>query len=87
MNDDRLAHDHVVSALDPATVAVLAHGLLNSLSAVQVVVELLLRTHDDHELVGRLAEVVTPQLELMDDSLRLLVRGLPNDVLAQLLAR
>jgi hypothetical protein len=72
--------------LDPATVAVLAHGLLNSLSAVQVVVDLLLRTHPDVELATRLADVVTPQLALMDDSLRLLVQGLPDDVLAQLLS-
>ena len=67
--------------------AVLAHGLLNSLSAVQVVVDLLLRTHDDADLASRLADVVGPQLALMEDSLRLLVRGLPNDVLAQLLSR
>ena len=79
MNDDPSA------ALDPATVAVLAHGLLNSLSAVQVVVDLLLRTHHDAELVARLSDLVRPQLALMDDSLRLLVRGLPDDVLAQLL--
>jgi hypothetical protein len=72
--------------LDPATVAVLAHGLLNSLSAVQVAVDLLLRTHGDVELAARLADVVTPQLALMDDSLRLLVQGLPDDVLAQLLS-
>ena len=78
MNDDP-------SALDPATVAVLAHGLLNSLSAVQVVVDLLLRTHDDPDLVARLSDLVRPQLALMDDSLKLLVRGLPDDVLAQLL--
>ena len=73
--------------LDPATVAVLAHGLLNSLSAVQVMVDLLLRTHEDDALVARLGDVVTPQLALMEDSLRLLVRGLPDDVLDQLLAR
>ena len=72
--------------LDPATAAVLAHGLLNSLSAVQVVVDLLLRTHDDVELSARLAEVVKPQLALMDDSLRILISGLPDDVLAQLVA-
>ena len=72
--------------LDPATVAVLAHGLLNNLSAVQVVVDLLLRTHDDADLVARLGDLVRPQLALMDDSLRLLVRGLPDDVLDQLLS-
>jgi hypothetical protein len=75
------------SPLDPATVAVVAHGLLNSLSAVHVVVDLLLRTHEDVELSARLGELVTPQLTLMEDSLRLLVQGLPDDVLAQLLSR
>ena len=81
-----MSDDDPSVALDPSTVAVLAHGLLNSLSAVQVVVDLLLRTHDDVDLAARLADLVTPQLELMDDSLRLLVRGLPDEVLAQLLS-
>jgi hypothetical protein len=67
--------------LDPATVAVLAHGLLNGLSALQVSLRLLLQTHPDRGLVGRLSDVVEPQVELMTDTLRLLARGLPDDVL------
>jgi hypothetical protein len=67
--------------LDPATVAVLAHGLLNGLSALQVSLRILLQSHPDRGLVERLSDVVEPQVELMTDSLRLLARGLPEDVL------
>jgi hypothetical protein len=70
--------------LDPATVAVLAHGLLNGLSALQVSLRVLLQTHPDHGLVARLSEIVEPQVDLMTDSLRLLARGLPDDVLDML---
>jgi hypothetical protein len=73
-------------AFDPATVAVLAHGLLNSLSAVQVAVDVLLRSHGDRALADRLGGIVAPQLAMMEDGLRLLVRGLPDDVLDQLLS-
>jgi hypothetical protein len=71
-------------ALDPSTVAVLAHGLLNNLGALSVAVEVLLRTHHDTELVDRLTIVVDGQLDTMIDALRLLVRGLPEDVVALL---
>jgi hypothetical protein len=70
--------------LDPATVAVLAHGLLNGLSALQVSLRVLLQTHPDEGLVARLSEIVEPQVDLMTDSLRLLARGLPDDVLDML---
>jgi hypothetical protein len=73
-------------AFDPATVAVLAHGLLNSLSAVRVAVDVLLRSHGDRALAARLGDIVSPQLAMMEDGLRLLVRGLPDDVLAELLS-
>lgn len=75
-----------LEALDPATVAILAHGLLNNLGALSIVVGLLLRTHPDAELVGRLTEVVDGQVDTMTDTLRLLARGLPEDVLALLTA-
>jgi hypothetical protein len=67
--------------LDPATVAVLAHGLLNGLSALHVSLRVLFDTHPDRGLVERLSAVVDPQVDLMTDSLRLLARGLPDDVL------
>ena len=67
--------------LDPATVAVLAHGLLNGLSALQVSLRVLFQTHPDRALVDRLSAMVGPQIDLMTDSLRLMARGLPDDVL------
>jgi hypothetical protein len=70
--------------LDPATVAVLAHGLLNGLSALQVSLRVLLQSHPDEGLVARLSEIVEPQVDLMTDTLRLLARGLPDDVLEAL---
>ena len=70
--------------LDPATVAVLAHGLLNGLSALQVSLRVLLQSHPDEGLVARLTEIVEPQVDLMTDTLRLLARGLPDDVLEAL---
>jgi hypothetical protein len=70
--------------LDPATVAVLAHGLLNGLSALQVALRVLSQTHHDPDLVERLSGVVDPQIALMTDTLRLLARGLPDDVLDML---
>jgi hypothetical protein len=70
--------------LDSATVAVLAHGLLNGLSALQVSLRVLFQTHPDRGLVERLSDIVDPQVELMTDTLRLLARGLPDDVLEML---
>ena len=73
-------------SLDPTTVAILAHGLLNSLGALNIVIGLLLRTHPDGALVERMTEVVDGQVDTMTDTLRLLARGLPVDVLAILTA-
>ena len=78
--DDAGAEDE----LDPATVAVLAHGLLNGLSALQVSLRVLLQTHPDAGLCERISGIVDPQIELMTDSLRLMARGLPDDVLEML---
>jgi hypothetical protein len=72
--------------LDPTTVAVLAHGLLNGLNALNVSVDVLARTHPDRALVERLLSLIGPQLETMTDTLRLLARGLPDDVV-ELLSR
>jgi hypothetical protein len=70
--------------LDAATVAVLAHGLLNGLSALQVAMRVLFQTHPDASLVGRLSDIVDPQVALMTDTLRLMAKGLPDDVLEML---
>ena len=70
--------------LDPATVAVLAHGLLNGLSALQVSFRVLMQSHPDDSLVDRISQIVDPQIVLMTDTLRLLARGLPDDVLEAL---
>jgi hypothetical protein len=67
--------------LDPATVAVLAHGLLNGLSALQVAIRVLSQSHPDVALVERISDIADPQIALMTDTLRLLARGLPDDVL------
>jgi hypothetical protein len=73
-------------SLDPATVAILAHGLLNSLGALNIAVGLLLRTHPDVALAARMTALVDGQVATMTDTLRLLARGLPEDVLAILTA-
>lgn len=73
-------------SLDPTTVAILAHGLLNSLGALNLAVGLVLRSHPDAALVGRMTEIVEGQVDTMTDTLRLLARGLPADVLAILTA-
>jgi hypothetical protein len=73
-------------SLDPTTVAILAHGLLNNLGALNLVIGLLLRTHQDADLVTKMADVVDGQVDTMVDTLRLLARGLPEDVLAFLSA-
>jgi hypothetical protein len=78
--------DSSFESLDPTTVAILAHGLLNSLGALNIVIGLLLRSHPDAALVGRMTEVVEGQVDTMTDTLRLLARGLPEDVLAFLTA-
>ena len=73
-------------SLDPTTVAILAHGLLNSLGALNLAIGLVLRSHPDAALVERMTEVVDGQVDTMTDTLRLLARGLPEDVLALLTA-
>lgn len=78
--------DRSFESLDPTTVAILAHGLLNSLGALNLAIGLLLRTHPDVSLAGRMAEVVDGQVATMTDTLRLLALGLPEDVLAILTA-
>jgi hypothetical protein len=72
--------------LDPATVAVLAHGLLNGLNALNVAIEVLMRTHPDRDLAERLAGIIGPQQATMTDTMRLLAQGLPDDVV-ELLSR
>lgn len=78
--------DEGFESLDPTTVAILAHGLLNSLGALNLAIGLVLRTHPDADLVTRMAGVVEGQVDTMTDTLRLLARGLPEDVLAILTA-
>jgi hypothetical protein len=78
--------DHAESPLDPTTVAVLAHGLLNCVSVFGVAIDVLLRSHQDAELVGRMGPMLEGQLETMTESLRLIARGFPDEILP-LLAR
>jgi hypothetical protein len=67
---------------EAATVAVVAHGLLNSMAAVQALVEAVLRGYDQHTddqrraLLERASELVLFNLETLDD----LVRALPMGV-------
>jgi hypothetical protein len=67
---------------EAATVAVVAHGLLNSMAAVRALVEAVLRGYEQHsdderrELLERASELVLFNLETLDD----LVRALPTGV-------
>jgi hypothetical protein len=67
--------------LDAATVAVLAHGLLSSLTALAMSAKLLADTHQDRELSEQLGSIVDSQAESMKDTLRMMCAGLPPDVM------
>lgn len=68
-------------SLDPTTVAVLAHGMLNGVSAISVAFETMLRSHPDQALGARMSEIVDGQLGTLTDALRLLTQGLPDEVI------
>lgn len=76
----------MVEPLDPdefdaATVAVLAHGLLSSLTALVMSAKLLAETHQDAALVAKVGGIIDAQAESMKDTLRLMCAGLPAEVI------
>lgn len=74
-----------MEAENAATAAVLAHGALNSLTAVSAAIELLAETSaGDEPLAVHVVELARSQMGTLVDSLRLIAMGLPTDAREEL---
>jgi hypothetical protein len=71
----------VESQLDAETVAVLAHGMLSSLTAMVLASKMLAESHPDQILAKQLSEILDAQSDSMRDTLRMMCAGLPSEVI------
>jgi nitrogen-specific signal transduction histidine kinase len=74
----------VESDLDAGTVAVLAHGMLSSLTAIVMAARMLAESHPDQVLSQQLGQIIDAQADSMRDTLRMLCAGLPQEVILYL---
>jgi hypothetical protein len=74
----------VESQLDAETVAVLAHGMLSSLTAMVLASKMLTDSHPDRILSQQLGEIIDAQSDSMRDTLRMMCAGLPREVIVYL---
>ncbi|MEA3075424.1 MAG: hypothetical protein QOF60_332 [Actinomycetota bacterium] len=72
------------SQLDAETVAVLAHGMLSSLTAMVLASKMLTDSHHDQDLANQLGEIIDAQSDSMRDTLRMMCAGLPSEVIVYL---
>lgn len=72
------------SDLDAGTVAVLAHGMLSTLTAIVMAAKMLAESHPDQVLSHQLSQILDAQADSMRDTLRMLCAGLPQEVILYL---